>query len=37
MVLIPFLVFLTGLFLVYALFLFTSRSSDAKREKLNER
>jgi hypothetical protein len=37
MVLIPFLVFLTGLFLVYALFLFTSRSSDAKREELNER
>jgi len=30
-------VFLTGLFLIYALFLFTSRKSDARRALLNER
>ena len=35
--LISFFVFLTGLFLVYALYLFTSRSSDAKRALLKER
>ena len=35
--LIPFFVFLAGLFLVYALFLLTSRSSDAKRALLKER
>jgi len=37
MLLIPFFVFLAGLFAVYALFLITSRSSDAKRARLNER
>lgn len=37
MVLIPFLVFLTCLFLTYALYLLTSRSSDKKRELLRER
>lgn len=37
MFLILFFVFLTGLFLVYALFLFTSRKSDARRALLNER
>lgn len=35
--LIYFFVFLTGLFLVYALYLITSRSSDAKRALLKER
>lgn len=35
--LIPFFVFLAGLFLIYALFLITSRSSDAKRALLKER
>src|SRR5262245_15492987 len=35
--LIPFFVFLACLFLVYALFLLTSRSSDAKRALLKER
>ena len=35
--LIPFFVFLTGLFLVYTLYLITSRSSDAKRALLKER
>ncbi|MGI8734324.1 MAG: type II secretion system F family protein [Pyrinomonadaceae bacterium] len=34
---IPFFVFLTGLFLTFALYLFTSRSSDAKRARLDER
>src|SRR5256714_8996884 len=37
MFLIPFFVFLAGLFLVYALYLITSRTSDAKRELLRER
>lgn len=37
MFLVPFLVFLACLFLVYAIFLFTSRKSDAKRRLLNER
>jgi len=35
--LIPFVVFLAGLFMVYALYLITSRSSDAKRALLKER
>src|SRR5688572_13765049 len=35
--LIPFFVFLACLFVVYALYLFTSRKSDAKRKLLNER
>jgi tight adherence protein B len=35
--LIPFFVFLAGLFMVYALYLITSRSSDAKRALLKER
>jgi tight adherence protein B len=35
--LIPFFVFLAGLFMVYALYLVTSRSSDAKRALLKER
>ena len=34
---IPFFVFLASLFMVYALYLFTSRSSEAKRELLKER
>src|SRR5262249_11444598 len=34
---IPFIVFLAGLFMVYALYLITSRSSDAKRALLKER
>src|SRR5262245_20841034 len=37
MVFVAFLVFLACLFMVYALYLFTSRASDAKREKLSER
>ena len=37
MVLILFFVFMAGLFLVYTIFLITSRSSDAKRELLRER
>jgi tight adherence protein B len=37
MFLVLFFVFLTGLFLIYALFLFTSRKSDAKRALLDER
>src|SRR5688572_9404073 len=37
MVLVPFLVFLACLFVVYALYLFTSRKSDARRKRLNER
>jgi tight adherence protein B len=37
MVLIPFLVFVACLLLTYALYLFTSRSSDKKRRILNER
>src|SRR5437868_1291564 len=37
MFLIPFFVFLACLFLVYALYLITSRTSDAKRELLRER
>jgi tight adherence protein B len=37
MFLVLFFVFLAGLFLVYALFLFTSRKSDAKRRLLDER
>ena len=37
MLLIPFLVFVACLFLTYALYLFTSRSSDKKRQLLNER
>ena len=37
MVLIPFLVFVACLLLTYALYLFTSRSSDKKRQLLNER
>jgi tight adherence protein B len=35
--LIPFFVFLAGLFLVYTLYLFTSRSTEAKRAILKER
>ena len=34
---IPFLVFIACLFLTYALFLFTSRTSEAKRARLDER
>jgi tight adherence protein B len=34
---IPFVVFLAGLFMVYALFLITSRSTEAKRALLKER
>lgn len=37
MFLVLFFVFLASLFLVYALFVFTSRKSDAKRKLLNER
>lgn len=37
MFLVLFFVFLAGLFLIYALFLITSRKSDAKRALLNER
>jgi tight adherence protein B len=37
MLFIPFLVFLACLFITYALYLVTSRSSDAKRALLNER
>lgn len=37
MLLIPFFVFLACLFVVYALYLITSRKSDAKRRLLNER
>ena len=37
MFLIPFFVFLASLFVVYALYLITSRKSDAKRALLNER
>ena len=37
MFLVPFFVFITCLFLTYALYLFTSRSSDKKRALLNER
>jgi tight adherence protein B len=37
MFLVLFFVFLAGLFLVYALFVFTSRKSDARRRLLNER
>lgn len=37
MVFIPFFVFITCLFMTYALYLFTSRSSDKKRALLNER
>ena len=37
MFLIPFFVFLASLFVVYALYLVTSRKSDAKRALLNER
>jgi len=37
MFLVLFFVFLASLFLVYALFVFTSRKSDAKRRLLNER
>lgn len=37
MVLIPFVVFLACLFITYALFLLTSRNSDARRARLNER
>lgn len=37
MVLIPFIVFVTCLFLTYALYLFTSRSSDKRRALLKER
>jgi tight adherence protein B len=37
MVLIPFFVFLACLFLTYALFLITSRNSEARRTLLNER
>jgi tight adherence protein B len=37
MFLIPFFVFLASLFVVYALYLITSRKSDAKRVLLNER
>ena len=37
MLLIPFIVFVTCLFLTYALYLFTSRSSDKRRALLKER
>jgi tight adherence protein B len=37
MFLVPFLVFLACLFVTYALYLITSRSSDAKRARLDER
>jgi tight adherence protein B len=37
MFIVPFLVFLASLFVVYALYLITSRKSDAKRALLNER
>lgn len=37
MLLVPFLVFLACLFITYALYLITSRSSDAKRARLDER
>ncbi|HEV2835536.1 MAG TPA: type II secretion system F family protein [Pyrinomonadaceae bacterium] len=37
MFIVPFFVFLTSLFVVYALYLITSRKSDAKRALLNER
>ena len=37
MFLVLFFVFLAGLVLIYALFLFTSRKSDARRALLNER
>src|SRR6185503_19851165 len=37
MFLVPFLVFLACLFITYALYLITSRSSDAKRALLNQR
>ncbi|PWT93963.1 MAG: hypothetical protein C5B55_03520 [Blastocatellia bacterium] len=37
MFLVPFFVFLACLFLTYALYLFTSRASDEKRARLNER
>jgi tight adherence protein B len=37
MLLIPFFVFLASLFMVYALYLITSRSTDAKRQLLRER
>jgi tight adherence protein B len=37
MFLVPFFVFLACLFVVYALYLFTSRKSDAKRRLLSER
>ena len=37
MFLVPFLVFLACLFITYALYLITSRSSDAKRARLNDR
>ena len=37
MFIIPFFVFLACLFVVYALYLFTSRKSDARRRLLNER
>lgn len=37
MFLVPFFVFLACLFVVYALYLFTSRKSDARRRLLNER
>jgi len=37
MFLVLFFVFLAGLFLIYALFVFTSRKSDARRKLLNER
>ena len=37
MVFVPFIVFITCLFMVYALYLITSRSSDKKRALLNER
>jgi tight adherence protein B len=37
MLFIPFLVFLACLFITYALYLLTSRSSDAKRARLDER
>ncbi|HSE25592.1 MAG TPA: type II secretion system F family protein [Pyrinomonadaceae bacterium] len=37
MLLIPFFVFLASLFMVYALYLITSRTTDAKRQLLRER
>jgi tight adherence protein B len=37
MLLIPFVVFLTCLFIVYALYLLSSRKSDARRARLDER